>query len=151
MNSNPGRIALTWLNALALILVVGLAPAFGEEARAEARECSLASLKGTYGTYRFGTNPAGPVAAQGIVFVDGNGNYHVILNNSRNGEIFLDQEFEGTYRVEPDCTGAFVGDEESDRFVIIDNGSGVYAVSVFDGVTVTTVGTRTHPGRGNTR
>ena len=152
MNSNPGRITLTFLNALALILIVGLAPALGEEAKAEARECSLASLRGTYGLYRFGSNPGGPVAGQGIGDMDGEGNFRAVVTNSRNGEISLDEEYEGTYTVAPDCTGAFLlEDEESDRFVIIDNGNGWYAVGVFEGVTISTIATRIHPGRGNAR
>ena len=152
MNRHQRRIILTGLSVLAVILVVGAASASGEEAKAEGRDCTLASLRGTYGFYRFGVGPAGQVAGQGIGFIDGEGNFRAVVTNSRNGEISFDEEYEGTYRVEPDCTGAFLlGEDESDRFVIIDNGSGWYAVSVFEGVTVSTVATRIHPGRGNPR
>lgn len=96
-----------------------------------------------------GHGPFGPVAGQGIGFLDGKGNFHAVVNNSRNGEISLDEEYSGTYTVAPDCTGAFLVDGgESERFVVVDEGKGFYGVSVFEGITAYTVGTRIHVRRG---
>ena len=153
MSTKRVWIGLTWLPAITLGLLSGLAPALGDdEDRRASRNCSVASLQGTYGFYRAGTGPFGPVAGQGIGFLDGKGNFHAVVTNSRNGEISLDEEFSGTYTVAPDCTGAFLLDGvESDRFVVVDEGKGYYGVSVFEGITVNTVGTRIHVRRGHGR
>jgi hypothetical protein len=146
-------MGLTWLPAITLGLLSCLAPALGDDEDGRAsRDCSVASLQGTYGFYRSGTGPFGPVAGQGIGFLDGKGNFHAVVTNSRNGEISLDEEFSGTYTIAPDCTGAFLLDGvESDRFVVVDEGKGFYGVSVFEGITVNTVGTRIHTRHGHGR
>ena len=150
MNTKRVGICLTWLPAITLGLLSCLAPALGDDEDGHAsRNCSVASLQGTYGFYRTGMGPFGPVAGQGIGFLDGKGNFHAVVNNSRNGEISLDEEYSGTYTVAPDCTGAFLVDGgESERFVVVDEGKGFYGVSVFEGITAYTVGTRIHVRRG---
>jgi hypothetical protein len=149
MNTNHDRVTLTWLPAVALGLLAGLAPAAGAEERHGGRDCSVASLHGSYGFYRTGKGTfGGPRVGQGIAFLDGQGNFHVTENVSRDGEIFLDEEYAGTYEIAPDCTGGFVADgSEFERFVVIDDGKGWYSVFVFGGTTIYTVATRIHSGR----
>jgi hypothetical protein len=151
MNTKQARVTLTWLPAIALGLFVGLAPALGGEERPGGRVCSVASLHGSYGFYRTGKGAfGGPLAGQGIAFFDGAGNWSAVVNNSRDGEISLDEEFSGTYTIESNCTGKLLGDEdvELERFVIVDDGKGFYAVNVTEGITIYTVATRIHGGRG---
>jgi hypothetical protein len=148
MNTNHGRVTLTWLPAVALGVLAGLAPAVGAEQRHGGRDCSVTSLLGSYGFYRTGIGTfGGPLAGQGIAFFDGKGNFHVRVNVSRDGEIFPDEEYAGTYEIAPDCTGKFLdNDSEFERFVVIDDGKGWYSVFTFGG-TVYTVATRIHSGR----
>jgi hypothetical protein len=104
MNTKRVSIGLRWLPTIALGLLACLAPALGDDEDGHAsRNCSTASLQGTYGFYRTGTGPFGPVA-DGV---------------------------------------------ESDRFVVVDEGKGFYGVSVFEGITVHTVGTQIHARRGH--
>ena len=153
MNSGNSRITFTLLSAVALALVAGLAPAFGAEEKSAGRECSVASLSGTYGFYRtgngpWGNPPGGPLAAAGIVSFDGAGNYNTVQNISRGGEIFLDEEYEGNYSIAPDCTGDIDGGL---WFVIVDDGKSFYGLTLFEGFTAYYVATRIHAGRGNAR
>ncbi len=60
-------------------LLLVMSPSRGHKStvlpRVHAQEgCSVATLNGTYGFYRTGTVPAGPLAAVGIATYDGNGN-----------------------------------------------------------------------------
>ncbi len=150
MNTRQTRVSRIGSLAIALALLAGLAPAVGAEERHGGRDCSVASLHGSYGFYRTGKGTfGGPLAGQGIAFFDGEGDFHMTVNVSRDGEIFLDEEISGTYEIAPDCTGSFLdNDSEFERFVVIDDGKGWYSLFVFGG-TVYTVGTRIHNGRGN--
>lgn len=132
--------------AITFALLAGLAPALRAQEMNGGRDCSEASLKGSYGSYRTGTAPYGAVAAQGIYFFDGEGGWQLRLNISRNGEISVDEEWEGEYTVNADCTGEF---GEDARFVIIDGGKGIYLVALFEGFAMYEVWTRIHNGRGN--
>ena len=132
-----------WLTAIALALA-GLMPASAEENSGGG--CSLASLKGTYGAYRTGTAPYGAVAAQGFYDFDGEGGWKLTLNISRNGEISLDEQWEGGYEVNENCTGNIDGG--SALFVVVDGGKGFYLLSALEGgFTMYEVGTRVHNGR----
>ena len=137
----------TWitriLSAIALALVVGLTPAVAEQ-ESQGPGCSAATLKGTYGLYRTGTAPYGPVAAQGLMVFNGQGGWELILNISRNGEISVDEFFEGGYDVNADCTGNIA---EDTRFVIVDGGKSFYQVITREGFTAYEVATRIHNGR----
>src|SRR5258707_13148701 len=65
------------LASVVSLLLVGLAFRVPHRLvpRVHAQEgCSVATLNGTYGFYRTGTVPAGPLAAVGIATYDGNGN-----------------------------------------------------------------------------
>jgi hypothetical protein len=145
MNTRQTRVSLRFLSAIALALLAGLTPASAEQ---PSEGCSLASLNGTYGLYRTGTAPYGPVAAQGFMVFNGDGGWELTLNISRNGEISVDEFWEGGYWVNEDCTGN-IG--EDTRFVIVDGGKGFYNVITREGFTAYEVGTRIHNGPGRAR
>jgi hypothetical protein len=94
--------------------------------------CSNSSLQGSYGFYRTGLTPDGPLAAIGIVTYDGKGNNHGRQTISRNG-VFEHVGFEGTYEVSPDCTvdgGAIVVDGGNELYNLSrTSGNAVYVVS----------------------
>ena len=91
--------------------------------------CSVASLQGTYAFRRTGVNNVvgGPIAQIGISFYSGDGTRGLIrTTRSTNGEIqdWTDQPSpNGSYTVDPDCTGSFFDT----------NGTKVENVVVFDG------------------
>jgi hypothetical protein len=134
-----------------LVIGLGLLSGFTPEISADhwqGPRCSEASLKGPYGVYRTGTAPYGAVAAQGLYVFDGEGGWQLTLNISRNGELFLDEEFEGGYTVNSDCTGEI--NEGAARFVIVDSGNGFYLLSLLEGgFAMYEVGTRIHTGQGS--
>ena len=68
----------------------------------------------------------------------------MVMNISRNGEISVDEFWEGGYDVNEDCTGN-IG--EDTRFVIVDGGKAFYNLITREGFTACEVGTRLHNGR----
>ena len=103
------------------LLVLGLV------SRVQARECSNASIKGTYGFSCEGTLVGvGPIAVIGVFTADGNGNGSQVETLSLNGEISRGVFRTDTYTVDADCTGSFVstgpdGSVIHNDFVIDDN------------------------------
>jgi hypothetical protein len=83
------------------LLVLGLV------SRVQAKECSTASIKGTYGHSCQGTVVGGgPIAVVGVLTADGNGKASEVETLNVNGEI-LRVPFEVNYTVNADCTGSF--------------------------------------------
>ena len=103
------------------LLVLGLV------SRVQARECSNASIKGTYGFSCEGTLVGvGPIAVIGVFTADGTGNGSEVETLSVNGEISRGVVRTDTYTVNADCTGSFVstgpdGSVIHNDFVIDDN------------------------------
>ena len=103
------------------LLVLGLV------SRVQARECSNASIKGTYGFSCEGTVVGlGPLAVIGVLTADGNGKGSEVETISLNGVISRGVPFTFTYTVNADCTGSFVstgpdGMPFHNDFVIDDN------------------------------
>jgi hypothetical protein len=115
------------------------------------KTCSNATLNGSYGFYRTGTIPLpdgsrGSLAAVGILFFDGNGNSTATQSISRNGVFTFDVVGSGPYEVAEDCTGKGFTDSgvELFRFVIVDGGEGLYALSETSGNAVYEVVRRIH-------
>jgi len=126
----------------ALVIVSATVFALGIMPKAQAgerRECSNASLRGSFGFTNTGTNLAlppplaGPIAQIGRQSFDGRGNTHATTTLSANGNI-LTATAEGTYVVNPDCTGSmtlFVSPFSSTvnaDFVIDDDGAELRAI-----------------------
>jgi hypothetical protein len=114
--------------------------------RYERRTCSEATLKGSYGFYRTGTTSAGPLAALGILFFDGNGNSSGSQSISRNGVFTFDLAVSGPYEVAVDCTAKFFLDTgvEIARVVIVDGGKEFYLFSETAGNAVYGVAKKIH-------
>ena len=94
--------------------------------------CSNASLNGSYGFYRTGSTPIGPLAALGSLTFDGAGIVTGSQSISRNGAFQFDVPIIGLYVVNADCTGKFLGPDgvtEIARVVVTDRGNGIYTFS----------------------
>src|SRR6267143_1774683 len=104
--------------------------------------CSVATLNGTYGFFRTGIVPAGPVVGVGISTRDGNGHATARLTIRRNGvttsDLFTTPATQGTYEVDPDCTGRELNPDGSVfiHFVVVDGGSEFFILSLTDANTV---------------
>jgi len=101
--------------------------ALGLVSRAQARDCSNASINGTYGFSCEGTIVGvGPLAAIGVFTADGQGHGSEVETLSVNGEISRGVVRTDTYTVHADCTGSFVstgpdGSVIHNEFVIDDH------------------------------
>ena len=75
--------------------------------QAPANPCGLSSLKGTYGFIHDGTvfSLNSHIAEVGVARFDGKGNWGHEATLMRNGEVER-VKANGTYRVNPDCTGS---------------------------------------------
>lgn len=107
--------------------------------------CSNATVKGSYGFYRFGTTPDGPLSAAGIAFFDGNGHTQIRQRISRNGThgfVVISLE----YSVAKDCTykGFFEGNDVLSSGVVVDNGNRIFALDMTEGNTVSGVWEKIH-------
>jgi hypothetical protein len=110
------------------------------------RACSNKTLNGSYGNYRSGTTSAGPLAAVGILFFDGNGNASGSQSISGNGVFTFDAAISGLYEVAADCTAKFLTDtgDEVARVVIVDGGNEFYQLSETAGNPVYGVAKKIH-------
>jgi hypothetical protein len=115
--------------------------------------CSVASLKGTYAWRRTGVNTVvgGPIAEIGTAFYDGNGTRGAIRNTrSTNGAIrpWTDEPApNGTYTIDPDCTGSFfdVDGTNSNDVIVLDGGKRYLVLSEATGTITSEEGTRIDP------
>lgn len=108
----------------------------------ENRGCSVATLNGTYGFYRTGTVPAGPLAAVGLTTFEGNGfssniRQTVRRNGVTAGDLFADPPLVGFYEVDPNCAGRLISSNGSvmGHFVIVDGGKELFSISLSPGNT----------------
>jgi hypothetical protein len=113
------------------------------------RGCSVASLKGTYAFRRTGVNNVvgGPIAQIGIDFYGGDGTRGLIrTTRSTNGEIrpWTDYPTNGSYTVDPDCTGSFFDADgtHSNNLVVLDGGKRFFLLSVAPDTITTEEGMR---------
>lgn len=132
---------------------------------AQNRGCSVASLKGTYAWHRTGVNNlaggsnctgfsnCGPIAEIGIAFYGGDGTRGAIRNTrSTSGEIrpWTNQPApNGTYTIDPDCTGSFFDTDGtlSNNVIVLDGGKRYFVLSEATGTAVTEEGTRLEEGK----
>ena len=128
---------------LAMVFVLGVAP---KAQAGEGRGCSNVTLQGSFGYTSTGTlletfvppPYAGPFAEVGKQTFDGKGNTDAIGSLSANGNILLGVTFQGTYSVNPDCTGSMtlsssLGVSNAD-FVIDDDGTELRLIFTDSGV-----------------
>jgi hypothetical protein len=128
----------TLVIVLATVFVLGISP---RAQAAEHRQCSNASLQGSFGFTSTGTlldsyvpPPfAGPFAEVGRQTFDGKGNTDATATLSANGNI-VRVTVQGTYVVNPDCTGSLAlyvfefGITVNADFVIDDDGAELRAI-----------------------
>jgi hypothetical protein len=141
----------TLVIAFATVFVLGILPSLRTTAQADerrGRECSNASLQGSFGFTSTGTllalpaPMAGPFGEIGRQSFDGEGNTDATATLVANGNL-RKVSWVGTYGVNPDCTGSmsllvspFNATVTLD-FVIDDNGAEVRAIATGN-VTVNT-------------
>src|SRR5271170_6696141 len=106
-------LLLVVLTGFAILATFARIPGAVIKVHAQGGGCSVASLKGTYAFHRTGVNNivGGPIAQIGIDVFDGHGLRGLIRSTrSTNGEIqdWTDSPPNGSYTVDPDCTGSFV-------------------------------------------
>jgi hypothetical protein len=114
--------------------------------------CSLASLKGTYAYVRSGVNKSlgGPVAEIGIDVFNGDGTRGIIraTGSSLDGSYdWTDSSWpNGSYTVDPDCTGSFFAADgtKANNIIVLDGGKrfSVLSAPLETGKVVTGEGTR---------
>jgi hypothetical protein len=138
----------TLVIVFATVFVLGILP---RAQAGEHRECSNASLQGSFGFTSTGTllalppPLAGPFAEIGRQTFDGNGNTDGTATLSANGNIVKGVTVQGTYVVNPDCTGSMTiyilpfGSSADLDFVIDDDGAELRAISLSAGAIETRV------------
>jgi hypothetical protein len=125
------------------------------ELPAQAKDCSLASVAGSYGytTSGFVAAPTGafvPVAAGGKISFDGHGNVSGTQTRVVAGSA-LDETYSGTYKVNLDCTGSFTVLVQPDtrtstvNVVWTDNTNVISAVFTNPGFVLTATARRINP------
>jgi len=127
-------IGKTFAIAAVAALALGIAPA----AKADNKGCSNAMLKGTFvhTASGFETAPpsvAGPLVGVGTDTFDGNGGVVTTAMLSINGNI-VPVAAQGTYKVNPDCTGTYKLPGTTLFFVIGDSGNEIHAICIDPGV-----------------
>jgi hypothetical protein len=111
--------------------------------------CSVASLKGTYVFRRMGMNNVvgGPIAQIGTDVFNGDGTRgRVRSTRSTNGQIrdWVNSPPNGTYTVDPDCTGSFFDGDgaKTNNVVVLDGGKRFFLLSVAPDTIVTEEGNK---------
>jgi hypothetical protein len=142
----------TIVKAFAITVAAALALGIALNAQAGDKECSNATLKGTFAFTSTGfiTAPpalAGPFAIVGAQAFDGNGAFTATATVSQNGNI-VPVSIAGTYTVNPDCTGTLTAqispvDIKTHLFFVIDdNRKEFQAIQTDPGVVVTGIARR---------
>jgi hypothetical protein len=113
--------------------------------------CSLESIRGSYGFYRSGTTPAGPLAGLGITNFDGRGGSSTIQSIRSTGEdtsdLFTDGAYDAMYSVDSNCSAKFINPDGSvfGHAVVVGGGEEIYIMSLSDHNTITGVMKRINP------
>lgn len=146
-------IAKTFAIGAVAALALGLAPM----AKAGPKECSVATLEGSFARRDTGfvTAPpaiAGPLAGVHLVTFDGNGTFTSAGFSSLNGNV-SGSTGTGTYTVNPDCTGTYESVSSTGRtgtafFVIADNGNEIHILPTNTGASITCIARKVFP-KGN--
>jgi hypothetical protein len=108
----------------------------------ENRTCSVATLNGSYGFYRTGTTPFGPLVGVGISTFDGKGSSTGRQTIRRNGvttsDLFTTPAGPGIYEVDPDCAARFFFPDGSvfGHAVVVDGGKEILFMSLSDANTI---------------
>ena len=113
--------------------------------------CTLESVKGSYGFYRVGTTPNGPLGAVGIATFDGHGGNSfaqtIRVNGQETEDLFTDGTVDASYSVDSNCTAQFLNPDGSafGHAVVVGGGKEIYFISLSGQNTVTGVAKRINP------
>ena len=108
----------------------------------EDSSCSVATLNGTYGFFRTGTTPFGPLVGIAISTFDGNGSSTWRQTVRRNGvtisDLFTTPAVPVIYEVDPDCAARFLNPDGSvfGHAVVVDGGKELFAMNLSDANTI---------------
>ena len=136
-------------------LAIGaLALSWAPIAKAERKECSVATLEGSFVRRDIGfviapNGAALPLAGVSLVTFDGNGTFTSTGSASLNGTQ-SESTATGTYTVNPDCTGTYSSLSSTGRagtafFVIADNGNEIHILPTNPGASITCVARKVFP------
>lgn len=152
------RCQVAWLLAVSMFYAQSVV---AQEQSGKVKECSNATLRGSFGYTSTGTllpsfvppPYAGPFAEVGRQTFDGKANTDATGTLSANGNIFSKVTFEGTYAVNPDCTGSMtlsssLGVSQAD-FVVDGDGTELRLIFTDSGVVESRVYTRQFRGGHN--
>ena len=135
---------------IAAAFILGFAP----QAKAQRKECSVATLEGSFarrdtGFVMAAPAIAGPLAGVHLVTFDGRGAFTSAGFSSVNGAI-SEATGTGTYTVKPDCTGTYTSLSSAGRagtafFVIADNGNEIHILTTNTGASITCIARKVFP------
>ena len=145
-------------NSIARTLAMGAVAAFALNlaplAKAERKECSAATLEGSFVRTDTGfvTAPptiAGPLAGVHLLVFSGYGTFTSAGFASLNGNV-SESTGTGTYTVNPDCTGTYATVSSTGRtgtafFVIADNGNEIHILPTNPGASLTCIARKVFP------
>ena len=143
------------LIARTILAAVGLALSLTMALPAQATQCSLANVAGSYGYTANGFVAIAPgsfvpAAAAGRITLDGQGHVNGTQTRVVAGSS-LDETYSGTYSVNPNCTGSFTVMVEPDTrtstvdVVWTDNTNGAISVFTNPGFILTSTARRISP------
>jgi len=138
------------VTGFALLATVARIPGASLKVHAQDRVCSVASLKGTYAYLRTGVNSAlgGPVTEMGLDVFNGDGTRGI----TRSTGISYPQSYDwtnvpwpnGSYTVDPDCTGSLfnANGTKVENIIVLDGGKRFSVISFEPDKVVTGEGIR---------
>lgn len=144
----------TIARAFAIGAIAAFALGSAPMAKAERKECSIATLEGSFVRRDTGfvTAPpaiAVPLAGVALMIFDGNGSFTSAGFASLNGNV-SESTGTGTYTVNPDCTGTYSSVSSTGRtgtafFVIADNGNEIHILPTNPGASITCIARKVFP------
>jgi hypothetical protein len=117
------------VTGFALLATFARIPGANINVHAHNGACSVASLKGTYAYLRSGSVMGqGPRAELGLDLLNGDGKRGIIRNTGASYTVSFDWTNspwpDGSYTVDPDCTGSFFAADgtKANNFIVLDGG-----------------------------
>jgi len=144
----------TIANTFAIGAVAALALGLTPMAKAERKECSIATLEGSFvrkdtGFVLAPPTVAGPLAGVHLLNFSGQGTFTSAGFSSLNGTV-SESTGTGTYTVNPDCSGTYTSLSSTGRtgtafFVIADNGNEIHILPTNTGASITCIARKVFP------
>ncbi|HTT62345.1 MAG TPA: hypothetical protein VMG35_10910 [Bryobacteraceae bacterium] len=149
------RFPITFAGLLAMGMLILLSPG-PAKAQDAGQGCNAASITGNFGFMVTGWNNVGssdvPVVLVGKLVYDGMGGVSGTVTSVQNGVVSLPSGISGSYKINPDCTGASLITPANSNttahfnMVVSGQGSMIYFIQTDNGNTVS--GTATRQGQG---